>query len=145
MSGENKKFESGWTIDSLKAHYDSLLTEIDLRYQQRFEAQQKATTDALNSAALAVAKAEENADKWRVNANEWRGSMMDREVKFLPRDEFKGILTEWGSWRTASETTAANTRNRLTVIETRSITWTSALAVLFTVVQLVMIWVLRGK
>ncbi len=63
--------ESKWTLDALKAYCD-----------QRFDDQEKAVKAALASAERAVEKAEANSQRWQQNANEWRGSMLDREAKF---------------------------------------------------------------
>lgn len=40
----------------------------------------------------AIDIAQENSDKWRANANEWREAMNDRERQFLTRREFYSIL-----------------------------------------------------
>ena len=56
---------------SLQEHFEKILVEKD-----------KAIALALASAKEAVAVAEVNAEKWRDNANEWRGAMSDREKTF---------------------------------------------------------------
>jgi hypothetical protein len=78
---------------SLKEHFEDLLKEIDKRYEQRFSSQDLATKSALAAAAelarekeRAVMKAEENAEKWRNQANEWRGAMNDKD-RFLATKE----------------------------------------------------------
>jgi hypothetical protein len=48
-------------------------------------AQEKAVNAALAAAEKAVAVAETNAEKWRMNANEWRAAMNDRERQFFSR------------------------------------------------------------
>jgi hypothetical protein len=68
---------NGWTIHTLKEHFETLLAEKD-----------KAVNIALNAAKEAVQVAEKNAEKWRDNANEWRGAMTDREKTFLAKSEF---------------------------------------------------------
>lgn len=50
-------------------------------------AQDKAVSAALAANDRAVEKAEANAEKWRENANEWRGAMSDRERNLMPRTE----------------------------------------------------------
>src|SRR5678816_4366067 len=79
-----------WTVETLKEHFE-----------QRFADQKEAVAAALAAAEKAVGKAEANAEKWRENANEWRGSMMDREVKFASKEqietEFRGIRQELAS------------------------------------------------
>ena len=81
-----------WTVETLKAHFE-----------QRFADQEKAVSAALASAEKAVAAALAAAEKareqaaednkaWRANANEWRGSMVDREVRFASREEMASEL-----------------------------------------------------
>lgn len=65
------------TTVSLKEHFEKLLLEKD-----------KAINIALASAKEAVLVAETNSEKWRANANEWRGAMTDRERNFLTNSEF---------------------------------------------------------
>ena len=126
MSGETEQHVSGWTVDTLKEFVSAAITAADVRYEQRFLAQEKAVKDALTSqekavnAALAASEkavfvAEQNAEKWRTNANEWRGSMNDREAKFVQVPEFlalkeridkseghgKGVSDLWG-WLVAA-------------------------------------------
>jgi hypothetical protein len=71
---------------------------VDLRFGQAeksvdkaLAAAEKAVETALRSAEKAVEKAETNAERWRNNANEWRGAMSDRERDFLTRREFYSI------------------------------------------------------
>lgn len=67
---------------TLKEYYDAILAEKD-----------KALSAALASAEKAVLKKEEEVERWRANANEWRGAMSDRERDFLTRKEFYAIIT----------------------------------------------------
>lgn len=69
--------ETSWTVETLKEHFEKILAEKD-----------KAINIALAAAKEAVGVAEANAEKWRSNANEWRGAMSDREKTFLTRSEF---------------------------------------------------------
>jgi hypothetical protein len=71
----------GWTIETLKAFMD----ERHAHYSEKSELQKEAVANAFNAAAKAVAVAEENAEKWRMNANEWRSAMNDRERQFLSK------------------------------------------------------------
>jgi len=109
VSGETARQESGWSVDTLKDHLTALMEEsekrltasdnaAELRNEQRFTAQQQAIKDALISQKEAVAAAlvaaekavlvaENNAEKWRASANEWRGAMNDRERNLMPRLE----------------------------------------------------------
>ncbi len=65
-----------WTIETLKEHFEKILAEKD-----------KVINIALESAKEAVLVAERNAEKWRDNANEWRGAMTDREKTFATKAE----------------------------------------------------------
>lgn len=60
----------------LKEYFEKILAEKD-----------KALNAALASAKEAVTIAETNAEKWRNQANEWRGAMSDREKNFVTRRE----------------------------------------------------------
>ena len=68
---------NGWTIETLKEHFEKILEEKD-----------KAINIALAAAKEAVGVAEKNAEKWRDSANEWRGAMNDREKMFMGKAEF---------------------------------------------------------
>lgn len=52
------------------------MAERDLRYKDRFDAQESA-----------LLKYDANAEKWRAASNEWRQAMTDREARFATRDE----------------------------------------------------------
>lgn len=59
----------------------------------------KTLNDATFAASeKAIGKSDQNAEKWRENANEWRSAMMDREIKFASRteteNEFKNLRAE---------------------------------------------------
>jgi len=71
----------------IRAQLNRILEEIDRRYEQRFEAQERATSAALSSAQLAVDKAESNTREWQRNANEWRGAMGDKDQTFVTKAE----------------------------------------------------------
>lgn len=68
---------------TLKEHFEKILAEKD-----------KAITNALAAAKEAVTVAETNAEKWRDNANEWRGAMTDREKTFATKVDVEN-LKEW--------------------------------------------------
>lgn len=81
---------SEWTVDTLREHMAALLVEVDLRYQQRFDAQQRALDAALLSAkeavqaALqaakeAVRKAEDSTEKRLGLLNELRAGVATTE------------------------------------------------------------------
>ena len=58
MSGETEEHVSGWTTDTLKAHFDDLRRTDGNNIEQRFKAAEERTTLALTAAeAQAVADA----------------------------------------------------------------------------------------
>src|SRR5688500_7588330 len=79
---------SPWTVDTLKEHYDTILSEKDKAINAALTSAKEAVTVALSSAKEAVAVAEKNAEKWRENANEWRSAMNDKDRLLLSRSEF---------------------------------------------------------
>ena len=62
------------------SHILSIIDLNDKRYSEKFEAMHRA-----------VQLAEQNNEKWRANANEWRATMGDREVKFSTKEETKAL------------------------------------------------------
>jgi hypothetical protein len=60
--------------------------------ERRFEDQDKAVQAALAAAEKAVLKKEEEVERWRAAANEWRGALSDRERDYLSRREFYSII-----------------------------------------------------
>ena len=72
---------------SLRDYVDTLFLEKEKALQAALLAQEKAVAAALSAADKAVNKAEINAEKWRENANEWRGAMSDRDRELPSRRE----------------------------------------------------------
>lgn len=68
---------------SLKEYFTALMAEQRRAVDAALASQDKMTSAALAAANLATDKSEATAEKWRVNANEWRGAMDDREIKFV--------------------------------------------------------------
>jgi hypothetical protein len=102
--------------------------DADKRNEQRFTAQQQAIKDALTSQKEAVAAAlvaaekavlvaENNAEKWRMNANEWRASMLDRETKFASRAEMDAKFEGFnGALQSLKESRAEGVGGRSTIL-----------------------------
>lgn len=126
QAGETKNQPSGWTTDTLKAHFDALrvadkeLSETkhrhaqelrdaaDKRYEQRFQAQE--------AAQLA----------YKTSANEFRGTLSDQAGRFISRSELwgyflglvavMGVLVAWlafGSRRRAEPQWATDLKQQL--------------------------------
>jgi hypothetical protein len=71
------------TLEQLYA----MIVEMDRRYEQRFNAQDKAVAAALDSAKEAVLKAEVASEKRFESINEFRGQLRDQQQTFVTRDE----------------------------------------------------------
>lgn len=61
---------------SLREHFERIIAEMNIRFEQRFEAQEKA-----------VAKAETAAEKRFDSVNEFRAQLTDQANTFMPRRE----------------------------------------------------------
>lgn len=77
---------------SLKEHILALMAEQRRAVDAALASQDKLTSAALAASNLATEKAETTAEKWRVNANEWRGAMDDRETKFVSIEVHKSDM-----------------------------------------------------
>lgn len=73
-------------------YIERLLSEMNLRYQQRFTAQETATTAALAAAEKATAKAEIAAEKRFDSVNEFRAAYQDLIAAQMPRAEAEARL-----------------------------------------------------
>lgn len=72
---------------TVRDYVKELLSERDVRYEQRFQAQEEHGRLALTAQKDATTLAENNSQRWRDSANEWRAAMTDREAEFMPRRE----------------------------------------------------------
>ena len=69
----------------------AIMDERDRRYEEKFIAQEKATSIALEEAEKAKDKADKEVVKWQAGANEWRGAMTDREKAFVQLIQFQTL------------------------------------------------------
>jgi predicted nucleic acid-binding Zn-ribbon protein len=106
VSGETEANISGWTTDTLRTLTEQALNEIrmlvderNIRYDQRFEAQQEALAAALLAqkeavltamiaAEKAVAKAEAATERRFEGVNEFRGQLADQAATLMSRVEY---------------------------------------------------------
>lgn len=79
--------QDGWTIETLKEHFDVRMAEQNSQNVQRFEAQEKAVAAALAAAKEAVIKAEAAAEKRFEGVNEFRATLADQQRTLMPRQE----------------------------------------------------------
>lgn len=89
----------GWTIHTLKEHYDVLLLERLRALKIEFDAAKEAYT-----------LAEINAEKWRSNTNEWRSAMSDKDNLLLSKAEFI-------SYKESTEKALVMAKERADIIE----------------------------
>ena len=76
------------------AHVRELLIAADRRYEQRFDAQEKAVGAALSAAKEAVIKAEGATEKRFEGVNEFRRALADQQTTFMTRKETDQQLSE---------------------------------------------------
>lgn len=67
-----------WTVETLLEHINKILDDRDRRYEQRFEAQQRA-----------IDKADTATEKRFEGVNEFRQSLADQNKMFLQRTEYE--------------------------------------------------------
>jgi len=125
-----------WSLDTLKA----LIDANDLRYQQRFDAQQeavnaalvsqeKAVAAALSAADRAVSKAELASEKRFESVNEFRGTLNDYTSNLVTR-------VEWSAGHQALVEKVEGLTNRLNMMEGRSRGIGSSMATVIAVVTI---------
>ena len=76
--GETEKDPSGWTVDTLRAHFEQRFIDLDLRLDQRFDAQN-----------TALSEKNETIQARLDSVNEFRGQQADIIAKTMPRDEIE--------------------------------------------------------
>jgi hypothetical protein len=106
----------GWTVDTLL----SLMNERDQRYDQRFVAQEKAVTVAIEGAKTAGLKAENAMEKRFDNTNEWRQTLNDRDIKLLPRVEYDRAHIDLEKRLEEYKKSIDDRLSRLTEVQTRA-------------------------
>ena len=72
---------------SVREHLTALINAVDVRYSERFLAQNEALQVALTAAEKAVLKAEAASEKRFEAVNEFRGALNDMVGKMMPRAE----------------------------------------------------------
>lgn len=79
--------EHGWTVETLFEYFNARITDMDVRQQQRFDAQTKAIDAAMAAADKATDKAQEAAKDKFESVNEFRGTLTDQNATFITRAE----------------------------------------------------------
>ena len=92
MSGETGASESGWSVDTLKAHFDTLRTTDQDTINRRFISAEQAVKQALDNADKASTKADSAMEKRFDNTNEWRGTLEDLAGRMMPRQEAQALI-----------------------------------------------------
>lgn len=79
--------KSGWTVETLKEHYDQRFIDSERAVTAAREADTRAVNAALEAAEKAVTKAEGAAEKRADSQNEFRAQLSDQAGTFMPRRE----------------------------------------------------------
>lgn len=80
-------------LEEFKSHMGDLRTADKSAQQAALNAAREALDAALAAADKANAKYEADVERWRLANNEWRATLVDREVKFLLIDTFNARVT----------------------------------------------------
>lgn len=87
MSGETESRPSGWSVDTLKEHFDQRFRDQEKAVAAAVAASDKATSVAMTAEQRAVAKAEASTEKRFESVNEFRQTLTDQAATFMPRAE----------------------------------------------------------
>lgn len=87
MSGETERAPSGWTVDTLKQHFDQRFRDQEQAVAAAVTAASTATSVAMTAEQRAVAKAEAATEKRFTSVNEFRQTLSDQAATFMPRAE----------------------------------------------------------
>lgn len=88
MSGETAKQESGWTVDTLKQHFDELREADQTALKAALASAEKAVAAALAASKEAVNKSELSNTKLFEAANQVKATFGDELNKKVDRSEF---------------------------------------------------------
>jgi hypothetical protein len=88
MSGETARQESGWTVDTLKEHLESLLYEQRTAMEAAFAASEKA-----------ILKAENATERRFESVNEFRAQLAEQTTSFMPREVIEPRLAAVEKWQ----------------------------------------------
>lgn len=114
MSGETESQQSGWTVDTLHAHFDMLFRLLREQLERQWQSERRATDLALGAHDEALRVARETSEKAITAAldaqkeavsvqaetlrqyddkqNEWRGSLNDLGRLAMPRSEAEAAI-----------------------------------------------------
>jgi hypothetical protein len=133
----------------LRDYVDTMFAEKEKALQAALLAQEKAVAAALESSDKAITKAEANAEKWRENANEWRGAMDDRDKNLPSRREVETamsalatrlkLLEDAGLRMAGQETAVAETTRRQEITTGQAIALAAVVVAFLGVVAVVVI------
>jgi hypothetical protein len=76
----------GWTLETLKEHFEALREADKEAVSTALAAAEKAVTAALTASEKAILKAENAADKRAEASNEIRGAMVDAQKSFADKE-----------------------------------------------------------
>jgi hypothetical protein len=118
-------------IEANDRRLNDLITERDLRYEQRYEASRDALQASLGSAKEAIAKAEAAYEKRFDTNNEWKQTFSELSSKMVTR-------TEYSSGHEAVKDKINEVSGRIKVIEGKSTFVGTSLGVVMAVAALLL-------
>ena len=83
---------NGWTVHTLKAYTERLLSERDQRYEDRFRAQADSIRLALEATDRAMELARLSMEKRLDTMNEFRQALQDQTHNYTTRSEFAAAM-----------------------------------------------------
>jgi hypothetical protein len=92
LSGETETNVSGWSVDTLKAHFDELRRTDQETVNRRFIGAEQAVNRALDAADKANTKSDAAIEKRFDGVNEFRKTLADQTQTFMPRAEVEAIV-----------------------------------------------------
>jgi hypothetical protein len=79
-------------VISEREHFEALLEQMELRYEQRFQAQNSAIQAALLSTKEAISKSDAAVEKRFDSVNEFRGQLNDQTKTFASVEKVDAVI-----------------------------------------------------
>jgi len=145
--GHTKADASGWSVDTLHSHIQRMLNDRDAMWMELRKSDRELVVQRFEATTTAVSVALKENERRLQELNNLRQEVTQDRSELLKREVFEITVREWTIWRDALLKDISSWRSltdqRLTTIETRSVTWTAALGIFFILVQIVMFWISR--
>lgn len=109
--GHTKEHVSGWTVDTLHAHINSMFNEREKAIDALLEERNNRYMAKFESSQIAVDKSERELEGWKKVTNEWRGAMQDKDKLLMSRQEITSEINSTRSEITTLRTAISTLRN----------------------------------